>query len=53
MNKRRVTKRLSLTKDTLRLLEKSDLPENDLRAVAGMSGVCHTPTYCGSRVVCC
>jgi len=49
MNKRRVNRPLSLTKETLRLLEKSDLPEKNLRAVAGG----HTPTYCGTKLVCC
>jgi hypothetical protein len=47
--KKQVTKRLTLTKDTLRLLEKDNQLGDKLKAIAGG----HTPTYCGSFYVCC
>lgn len=47
--KKQITKRLSLTKDTLRLLEKDNLLGDKLKAIAGG----HTPTRCTSGVICC
>jgi hypothetical protein len=47
--KKQVTKRLSLTKDTLRLLEKDNLLSDKLKFIAGG----HTPTRCTSGQVCC
>jgi hypothetical protein len=48
MKKLQTSKRLSLSKDTLRLLE-SDHLEGKLKKVAGG----HTPTRCLSGAVCC
>jgi hypothetical protein len=47
--KKQVTRRLTLTKDTIRLLEKDNLLHDKLKAVAGG----HTPTRCTSGQICC
>jgi hypothetical protein len=47
--KKQVTKRLTLTKDTLRLLEKDSQLGDKLKGIAG--GL--TPTRCNSGPVCC
>ncbi len=47
--KKQVTKRLTLTKDTLTLLEKDSQLGDKLKAIAGG----HTPTRCTSGVICC
>lgn len=48
MKKLQTSKRLSLSKDTLRLLETERL-DDKLKKVAGG----HTPTRCASGVICC
>ena len=47
--KKQVTKRLTLTKDTLTLLEKDSQLGDKLKAIAGG----HTPTRCNSGIICC
>lgn len=47
--KKQVMKRLTLTKDTLRLLEKDNQLGDKLKAIAG--GL--TPTRCNSGPICC
>ena len=47
--KKQVTKRLTLTKDTLRMLERDAQLGDKLKAIAGG----HTPTRCLSGQICC
>jgi hypothetical protein len=47
--KKQLSKRLTLTKDTLRLLEMDSQLDDRLKAIAGG----HTPTRCLSGQICC